>query len=235
MKRFILLLLLMFGAVAPNIIHGQNNRISIHTGLFHCFFDGSPLLNVNYRNKAVKPFGGLLYNSVGLQYTRTLNQRSVLSFEAMLFSEYYWNVHPNLLAKQVSNRDYMTYNVSYHQILPLSNGFQLTYGGGLNFRYGSEGIVVNYAAWGGGAYESLMESRMVSDIGINLRTGIEYSPLKWLTLYTKLDLLGFVYAHDRQKLERLKEMYNVPNYPNRFDLSWRFGLGFNFGKSREGK
>lgn len=229
MKQLIgLLIVVMLGVVTPSILNAQYNRISVQTGLFHCFFDGSSLMNTNYLSKDRGIFGGLLYNSVGLQYTRKINSKNSISTEAMYFYEGYWNVLANKNSQVVQARMYMTYNLNYDRYLSLSKNLDFIYGGGINYRYGLDRVVVGYYGYG-----VQIVGRGYRDIGINLRTGIEYSPWRWLTLYTKFDLLGFVYLFDREHIKKMQSTYSIPNYPNRFDLSWRFGLGFNFGKVRD--
>lgn len=227
----ILTLLILAVLCTPNNTFAQNNnRLSIQTGLFHCFFDDSPLLNIKNTNKVNKPFNGLLYNSVGLQYKRKLNIKNSISFEYMYYNETYLNVHPNLLKNVVSNRNYNTFNVTYERVYPISK-FNVTYGGGVNYRSGRESIVVNYGYFYSiGFWESLIETRSVNDIGVNLRVGFEYSPLKWLTIYSKFDCLSFIYINDKKSIRRLQDVYDYKEYPRHFDLSWRFGIGFNFGK-----
>ncbi len=232
--KFIKTIFYTLWAIVPSVVISQNmNRISVQTGLMHCFFDDSPLMNTNYSNRARGVFGGLLYNSLGLQYSRRLNTNSSISFEYLYFYEGYWNVHPNLLKNVVTERGYNTFNFTYERNLFFNQYFSFTYGSGINYRNGYEAIVVNYGYFAAlGTYESLVETRSMNDIGINIRTGIEYSPLKWLTLFTKFDLIGFIYLNDQKAIERLKksDSYNYGKYPHRFDLSWRFGMGFNFGK-----
>lgn len=214
--------------MAPNSLVAQPNRISVQTGLFHCFFDGSSLMNTNYMSKDRGVFGGLLYNSVSIQYQRMINPKSAISVESAYFYEYYWNVTPNTINKIVTRRTYMTYNLNYDRHLPLSATLNFTYGGGINYRHGYDWIVVGY--YPNSLFtEPALTGRAYRDIGLNTRVGIEYSPWKWLTLYTKFDLLGFVYVHGKEQIRAIKEVYKVPNYPNYFDLSWRFGIGFNFG------
>ena len=225
-----ILLLIIFGVLCiPNIVFCQpQNRISIQTGLMHYFFDKSPLINFKYPSKALKPFNGVLINSVGLSLERKLDVSSSISIEYMYFYEYYWNVHPSLLINVISERNYNTFNINYEKKVSLNRNLIFNYGGGLNYRRGKEVIVVNYGFLG--FYESLNEVRMVNDIGINLRTGLEFSPLKWLTLFTKIDLIGFAYMYDRKMINELQNVYGYKKYPHPFDLSWRFGIGFNFGK-----
>lgn len=219
----------MLAAFAANMAFAQKNSVRFQTGLFHYFFDESPVINVNYLDKGNGFLGGLLYNSFGLQYSRTIKDDNVLSFEYMLYNAYYWNVHPNLMNKVVAKRDYNTFNVNYKRILPLNSNLDFTYGGGINYRHGSESIVVNYGYFpGANFYESLMEVRTLDDLGLNLRTGINYKPIKWLTLYSEIDLIGFIYMNDKSAIQRLNEVYDYEKYPYRFDLSWRFGIGFNF-------
>lgn len=226
-------ILLILGTIFPSILFSQsNNRLSIQTGLFHSFFDESPILNTNYRNEVAKPFNGLFYNSLGLQYMRKLNTKSTLSIEYMNYYEGYENIFPNLLKNTVFSRSYNTFNITYERNLPFSK-FTLTYGGGLNYRQGMESIVVNYGLYSftnNTYHELLLETRILNDIGLNLRAGIEYTPLPWLTLFTKFDLIGFLYLNSKQAIEEIQQDYNYKNYPHRLDLSWRFGLGFNFGK-----
>ena len=74
MKR-LLIIFTLFGAIAPNVVSAQNNRLAIQTGLFHYFFDKTPVLNTNYLDKQRKPFSGLFYNSLGIQYQRKINKK----------------------------------------------------------------------------------------------------------------------------------------------------------------
>lgn len=78
----------------------------------------------------------------------------------------------------------------------------------------------------------LMESKVVTvvrnDIGINAFAGIDYTPVKWLTLSTKINLLGFVYINDKENTRKMKEVYDSPQYPSRLDLSFNLGIGVNF-------
>lgn len=216
----------MFGVVTPNIIFAQNNRISIQTGLFHSFFDKSPILNVYYTNKVFKPFRGLLYNSVGIQYQRNINAKSVISIEYSRYRETYLNVSSNVSAKNVIwQRMYNTFNTTYSRNIELTSKFVFTYGIGLNFRYGEEIFCVQRYD-----FESAFIRRYLKDLGINIRSGLEYSPLKWLTLYSKFDLLTFVYVNQPANIKNFKKNNEVGNYPSYFDLSWQFGIGFNFGK-----
>lgn len=248
LKTFILILTL--GAIiAPSVSYGQQknidstevkkNRILVQMGLFHYFFDNAPILNVNHREFNGEPrtglFNQLLISSYGLQYDRKINRKNSLSFEVMMFWNLYWGnketfpvsgpYHPPTNTKaRVSRRAFTTVTINYSRILKLSKLFNFVYGGGVNYRRGSEAIIVSK-----NSFEDLLEGTFKNDFGLNTFVGINYTPLKWLTLYTKLDFMGLVYLHDKEGIETLKNYDNVPDYfPSRFDLSLRFGIGFNF-------
>ncbi|AEA44401.1 hypothetical protein [Fluviicola taffensis] len=219
-----------YGKIAVDTIVGKaKNRITIQTGLFHCFFDGTPMVNVNHRNK-YEPFRKLLYSSFGGQFRRQLNTRNAVMLEYMYHTRSYWNVIPEL-KNGVTEIKYNTINATYERCLPLSQ-FCFTYGGGLNYRTGSESIVVDYLKLYNYVnqiyYEPVEKNRKLNDFGINMRAGIEYTPRKCLTVFSKVDLLGFLYMSDKNVRNVIQQDYEVKGYPRRFDLSWRFGIGFNF-------
>lgn len=228
-SRLYLLMTIVLGAFAPSTIFSQNNRVSIHSGLFHSFFDGSPILNTNYLNKGNKPFNGLFYNSLGIQYERKLNSKSSLSFEYNYYYEIYENIYPNFLTNTVFKRENNSFNLNYNRILSINNWLDIKYGGGLNYRHGRESVVVGYYEFPYlGGHEILVEPRLQNDLGVNIRGGIDYHPLPWLTLFSNFDLIGFVYLDDKKAINRIQDAYDYNKYPHRFDLSWRFGMGFNF-------
>lgn len=235
-KKFLIITIL--GAMtAPSTLFCQfndsseiyTNRVSVQTGLIHYFFDKTPIINVKHQNKEIKPFNGTLYNSIGAQYSRRINLYSFISIEYNYFYEIYENVYQNQLKNIISERQNNTFNINYNRLYSLQSKFILTYGIGVNFRYGMEHIVVNYGYFPYlNAYEPMVESRIEKDFGLNLRGGLQYSPLKWLTLYCNLDMIGFLILNDNETIKKLQETYNYTQYPHRIDLSLRFGVGVNF-------
>jgi hypothetical protein len=222
--------LIILGALcAPSIVFGQPKyQISIQTGLVHCFFDESPLMNFKYLEKEVKPFSGVLINSLGINLERKLNPKSSLSLNFMHFFEGYTKTYRELKVNQVSERLYNTATINYNRFLRLNDNFNFVYGAGFNYRFGQEVVVVNYGYFPSLGYESLNEVAKRSDFGINFLCGIEYTPVKWITLYSKIDFLSFVYMTDKDAHEKLKTVYGMSNFPSRFDLSLKLGVGFNF-------
>lgn len=212
------------------------NRVSIQTGLFHYFFDKAPILNVNYREGPSGPrdglFNQLFINSIGLQYFRKVNSKNAISIEANLFNTFY-HKHVDIFPDEyqyeppealVLRRDFFSLNVNYIRIERLNSKAQFNFGGGVNYRHGSESILVNK-----GWFDLLTQGTNKRDFGLNAFAGIDYTPISWLTFYSKIDFMGLVYLHDKENIEKLRNYPNMPDhYPSRFDLSLRFGIGVNF-------
>jgi hypothetical protein len=228
-------LLAVLAAFAANTAFSQKNSVRLQTGFFHCFFDKSPILNVNYpSNNQNDIFNGLLINSIGLSYVRSINEKSQIGIEIQSFSERYTK---HTTADYIENpivgwRNFFTIGTNYLRTRTIQEKLNFIYGTGLHYRTGDETIIISRIPIGNfngqTVYELLVEHIERNDIGINLSTGLEYSPKKWLTFYSKIDLLSFVYINDKAMAKELKEVYDSPQYPSRFDLSLKFGIGFNF-------
>lgn len=224
------LLIMILGATAPSIF-AQKNRISIYTGLFHNYFDGSPMLNINYHSDEWGFFKNRFYSSFGIAYQRELDSKSGIYLDIDYRTNEWRYALVDLNTNVIDSREYVTANVGYKRNHMLSKNVNIMYGGGINFRRGHESIILSYGYFYAiDAYHPNYRSRNVNDFGLNIKTGIEYTPIKWLTLYTKFNLIGFFFFDDRKTIKLLQEVYGYEKYPNWFDLSWRFGVGFNFGK-----
>jgi hypothetical protein len=222
--------LIILGALcSPSIVFCQSkNSISVQTGLMHCFFDGSPLMNTKYPSKAIKPFNGVLINSVGIRVERKFRTNNSISIDFMNFFEGYSKTVKELKKNQVSDRLFNTASINYNRIINKNDKLSFVFGGGLNYRFGQEIVVVNYGYFSNLGYESLNEVAKRSDFGLNIAGGIGFSPLKWMTFYSKIDFLSFVYINDKQAREKLKNVYGMSGFPSRFDLSLKLGLSINF-------
>lgn len=242
-----LILFITLGAFAPSVLLSQNhnNRISLQTGLFHSFFDGSAIINSSPTNQA-KPIynhkilsnllNGIINDSRGISYQRKINVNSAISIEYMSLATDYnykkiFNDHE--VAPVISSRNIKFVNLTYSRNLQIKEKFDFVYGIGMNYVRGIE-TVYHYTLfynWG----EPRFYNYYRNDFGLNLRTGIEYSPLKWLTLFTNFDFIGIVHLGakdlDGNNAEKwYKEKFDLKNIPSRYNLSWRFGIGFNFLK-----
>lgn len=214
--------------IVPSFFHAQTkNAISIQTGIVHCFFDGSPLMNIKYRTKTEKPFHGVLINSLGVEYTRKIKEEIGLSFGAMYFYEGY---RSTIFEKKIRaiNRGFMTFNIALSKQQALTKSSNFVYGTGLVYRHGYEYIGVAYGEIAPGVNEVIVETCNRDDIGLNGFIGYEYKPIKNISLFSRVDLIGFVYVNDKEAHERLSKFLNMNNYPSRFDLSLKLGVSLNF-------
>ncbi len=209
MRKLLLIQLIIFCFSAIGVQAQLTNRISLQTGLFHCFFDKSPLLNTNYLSKYDQPFGGLLISSFGVNYSRKINEKSFVAAEVMLFSESYrkYFVEEQLI-NVTAERNYVTTGFDYGRLVPIANKINLVYGAGLKIRMGNESSIVARTST-----ELNLVSTSCRDVGLNGFAGIDFSPWKYLTLYSRVNFLGFVYQREKT---------------SQWDASLRLGLGFNF-------
>jgi hypothetical protein len=219
---------------SSSIFAQDKNRITLQTGLFHCFFDGSPLMNTNYQSKGAKPFNGLLINSLGIQYRRAINEKSAFSVDYDYFEEgyrKYYGMYPTY-EPMIGTRSWLTVKFNYIRILPLNDRFDFVYGGGINFRSGREVIIITNGIIGSihgePAYESLVIPVGRNDIGLNAFAGLDYSPLKWLTFSSRIDFLSSIIMYKTDGRQKMKDVYDSPQFPSRYDLSFNLGVGFNF-------
>lgn len=234
----------MLGVFAPCIFLAQNkNSISLQTGLLHCFFDQTQLVNsepTNQSNRIQKRailsniLRGKLIDSRGIKYERQFNSKSAISAEYMFFdASYNFEVIFNnpSVKPVISGRNTRLINVNYTRKKNLTNKFELTYSGGINYLRGREDLYHYTFLYGFGEHRFYSFYR--HDFGLNGRIGFEYSPYKWLTLYSNIDFIGLIYLNtkdnDGNKVNKYYyEKFGLKNIPSRYDLSWRFGFGFNF-------
>jgi hypothetical protein len=219
----------------PGFSAAQNsNRISLQTGLLHTFFDGSPVMNFAYPNSAKKPFKGLLINSVGVQYRRSINEQSTFSVDVDVFHESYdkhESTYPTY-EPMAQSRHFRTLKLNYVRIAPLNAKMDFVYGGGINFRTGSELIMITRGilAINGNdtIFEILAKNLGRNDFGLNAFAGIDYTPVNWWTFSAKIDFLGSVILSDKKGRKEMKDVYDSPQFPSRYDFSFNLGVGFNF-------
>lgn len=243
--RILQILMITLGVVySPSVIFSQSgetseikkNRVSIQTGLFHYFFDKAPILNVNYREFQGEPrtgvFNQLFISSVGIRYHRSLNKQNKLGVEIMSFRNTYWKhstIFPNgdfsdPPVPLVYYRRFLTINIDYSRVIFSLPKINLNVGGGISYRRGGETIIVNKGLFG-----PHLTGSTKNDIGLNIFGGIEYNPLEWFTIYSKIDFMGLIYLHDKKSIKEIRSYSKMPShYPSRFDLSLRLGVGVNF-------
>lgn len=218
-----LFLLTAFGFFIPNAVFSQKkNRISLQSGLVNCFFDGSPIIN----KPRVVDF---LFDAKGFELMRRI-KKSQISFEYMKFNTTYQyklnfgqaNAPAQYMWKQL---DFIT--VFYNRELLMGTHWSFQYGSGATYTWGD--VALHHYAFDLGFWSESFDSGYISrDIGLNLKAGIEYTPIKWVTIYSNFNFLGSVYQKNNIDFSKSYTASYHKNVPSRYSLFLRFGIGFNF-------
>jgi len=218
-----LFILTAFGIIIPNAAFSQKkNRVSVQSGLVNCFFDGTPIIN--------KPrFVDFLFDARGFEIMRRI-KKSQISFEYMRCNTtYQYNLNygkadapAQFMWKQL---DYIT--AFYNRELPMGTYWSFRYGAGATYSWG-DAALYHYSFDFGSWSESQVTGYGSKDIGLNLKAGIDYTPIKWLTIYSNLNFLGSVYQKNNIDFSKTYTASYHKNVPSRYSLFLRFGIGFNF-------
>jgi hypothetical protein len=205
------------------------NRLSFQTGLYHYFFDDSRLMNTGKYQYGLKP--SAFNSSFSVNYQYQLPTMRLVNFEISQYRNGYLypTSDPDLIKVNYrSNRDL---NVCFLTAKKLQPKLNLCYGAGPSMRFSffyQDTISISQA-------ELNVSSNEFSQfcLGANGRISLEYSPMKWLTFFTQMQLAAFVYVRNVSFYSNkfLFDPYFKPaqfNVPSRFDLSLRFGVGINF-------
>jgi hypothetical protein len=212
-------------------LHAQselNNRLSFQTGLFHYFFDESRLMNTG-QYTWYKP--SIFNSSFSVNYQYQMPTKRLVNFEIMQYRNgyVYPTTNPDLF--RVDYRSNREINVCFLTPKILHQKINLCYGFGPSMRFSSfyqDTISINQ-----GWVNSLPDQYSRFYIGANGRISLEYSPIKWVTLFTQMQLSTYVYSRSASYSSFKIEFspYFKPEkfyFPSRFDLSLRFGIGINF-------
>ncbi len=230
MKYLVFAFLTCFG---QSQIIAQRNSIRFQSGLVHCSFDGTPLFNLENANYDENQF---LNASFGVQYQRILKNQIKLQTDFLLYAHSFKTVDQVILFNNQPRNIYETKSKFYTDLqfcflksTPLHKTLAFNYGLGPVLRLAS------YTYWEPQVIPSCFGPPTTNslDVGINTRAEIAYSPVKWFTIFTQLNFIGFMYRFDDpfgSKPEPL--IVNTSpfqfNFPSRFDLSLRLGVGINF-------
>ncbi len=233
--------MVLLGTIVPsNTLFSQKNRFSIQTGIFHQFFDGTPIINTEHMitNTTWKIpqdiLGGYLSDSWGLQYKRMITSKSAISCEYSLFMGTYlppfatWVGGPRMYGRRLNK-----VNLTYSRKLTLNEHLDFVYGAGLNYQWGFEFYYLVSPPHPNDLFGKYFFRGYRKDFALNTRLGIDYKPIKYLTLFTYIDFLGSVYLKSENidgidTYDFFNRNFNITKFPSRYDLSLNFGIGFNF-------
>lgn len=231
MKLFSLALFLIILKQNPL---AQLNSLRFQSGLVHCFFDGTPLINGYPKNYHESQ---LLYKSFGIEYQRILKNQIRLQADLSYFVHMYKFYDKTILINGVPDstfiemqRVFADLQFSFLRNKSLNKTLAFQYGIGPTLRIGSylyrpEDVVevpnTNYSGMS------------CIDIGMNTKAELAYTPVKWFTLFSQVNLAGMLFRvgspfGPTPSPLNLSTKPLQMNFPSRFDLSLRFGVGINF-------
>lgn len=221
-------IIILFGTILAQNIFAQDRTISVHYDPMHYFFFENDIYSKRTdTDLSHVPFYNLVPKAFGIEYTKGLNEKSRLGIELNYFRNFY-NQHyqGKVHSPVIGYHHWLTLGVNYSREKLLSDKFNFRFGGGVNYRYGWENIIIaRIPLTQFGGFEILSESGLKSDFGINAFGQIDYSFSKKWFVYSKVDFLGFFYLMDREFVNRMKNDYDLPHYPTRLDLSLKVGIG----------
>jgi len=235
LKRSIILALLLvnFGAVAQ-----KKNSIVVQTGILNYFYDSNPILmNTSKSGKIdrIRDFTDYtLIKSIGIDYNREINQKSSLTFSFNKFSGYFGGNEKSRTNKEpeIAHRDWYLLSLCFNRKLIDRAKFEWTYGGGLQYREGTEAYQVFYEPPNPHPFHVSFLAWQIDkrEVGLNANSRIKYSFLKSLFLYSKLDIQYYIYDAGKPTFDKVVEESPSREFNRTFPLNHTFtiGLGWDF-------
>jgi hypothetical protein len=212
----------------------QLNSLRMQSGLVHCFFDGTPLINGYPKNYQESQ---LLYKSFGIEYQRILKNQIRLQADLSYFVHSYELLDRTILINGVPDsifneiqRVFADLQFSFLKNKSLNKTLAFQYGVGPALRIGS------YLYRSDDAVEvpnTNYPGMSCFDIGMNTKAELAYTPVKWFSLFSQVNLAGMLFRvgspfGPTPSPIKLSTKPLQMNFPSRFDLSFRVGVGFNF-------
>lgn len=204
-----------------NIGHSQSkNAISIQSGVFHSYFDRTPLMNFNYTSRDQGLFHGIFLGSNGLRYSYDLNKKSSISLEATRLGSSYKKYRYEHQFGDIGSRVLNTFGINYNRNVALTEKAQFQFGAGISYRNGN---VYQYTVPSPSSYA---HTHYESNFGLSTFLGFRYYLNQTFSMYSLLDFRSVVYYVNHEELNANPQFH--PGYPNRFDLSLKVGLSVHF-------
>lgn len=212
----------------------QLNSLRFQSGLVHCFFDGTPLINGYPKNYHESQ---LLYKSFGLEYQRILKNQIRLQADLSYFVHMYRFYDKMIVINGVSDSSFIDIHrvfadlqFSFLRNKSLNKTLAFQYGIGPTLRIGSylyDSQDINTVP------NTEYPGMSCLDIGMNSKAELAYTPVKWLTLFSQVNLAGMLFRvgspfDPTPSPLKLSSKPLQMSFPSRFDLSLRVGVGINF-------
>ena len=202
------------------------HQIGIQSGAFHYFFDIAPIKTDSE--------DGLSKLSYGLQYQYQKSSKKLISAQYnYLFDAKKWS-NDAMTEKYLNYRRMQELNVVFSNQNQLYKKLNWTYGVGPTLRkewFALDTIAVPIT--NSLPYDIHLYQSHQLQLGMKGQISINYTPFKWLTLYSQLQLSGYLLSrqiganYNDQLISDFGFQQRI-NFPSRFHSSLTFGLGFNF-------
>ncbi len=234
---------LLFCFLKSNFI-AQRNSFRYQTGLAHCFFDGTPIVNDKDRIEFAE--SQYLNRSNGFQFQRILDNGTRFQLDMLTYNHFYriYNfenlpaVPDSILFPMLTflSRKYLDIQFCFLRNKTVNKALSYQYGIGPNFRFATYRYAAPIIAEPGPGPVHSSSSLFMQplDIGASIRAEIAYSPIKWLTFFSQVNFVSLFFRFDDPfyfTTENLKPAPFKPlllRFPSRFDFSLRVGVGINF-------
>lgn len=259
MIKKIFIILLLQGAIAPceslfaqkedgflqspffQKVFNGDNRFSIQTGLFHQFFDGSPVVNPErmHENRTflkdpLSVWGARINDSWGWDLRRKINEKSAIGLEYMIYRASYiglfteWSGPP-----RTGGRWRKKYSLTYFRLIPLNEKIEFNVGLGVTYQWGRDGYNLSPPPYPDDFYDKYFFVGERKDFGLNVKSNFEYTPIKQLTLSIGVDWTWSVFSENKDYRgintnDFFVEEYGITKFPSKNNLSFNLSAGFNF-------
>ncbi len=190
----------------------KKNSISYQSGILNHFYDEKPILmntiSLKYVRKISDFTEDVLIKSRSIKYTRVLNQKSNLSLTGGFFKgeKTKIGISHNKYAPDILWRKWYFVSLEYNRILFKKKKFELFYGGGVNYRNGTEGYLIFSSPMfiidgQGAAFENKYSFARTESIGAVLNLNLKYHFWRNFYLSSKLDAQFYFYKFVRARNE----------------------------------
>lgn len=204
----------------------RNNRLSIHTGVMHYFFDGeSPIRFSSSFPEAMhpKPISRILQSSFGAEFKRRLGPQGMLHAEINYFYYKYSHFVQNqpvsaeeLPEGVMRDRQFFGFGLGYTRLFTLNEVINFSTGCGVLARLGEATFaepILNFF--------NMRTIKLHTQAGwrydANLRFGMDYHPFSMITLSAGIEFNTILFPKN-----------DKPLISSRIDAAFRLGVGYNF-------
>lgn len=226
MKTKLNLILALFAICAVFSSSHAQHQISVQPYAFNYFFDNSPLLSTGISGYAKTP-----NYAYGIQYQFQKSNQRLISAQFNLIRELNrWDIEGTTLTYG-NYRRVQEVNVTFSGQKPICKKVNWTFGAGptvRNIYYIND--TLDHITF---PQITRFYISQYLQLGVKGQTSINYTPFKWLTLYSQLNFSGYMLSREgfyNSSIDFINDFVGKKrfNFPSRFYSSLTIGVGINF-------